>query len=111
LGDLFYNEVISYWNQPLKIKHKIDDWISAGILISESSLLSKSEQDYLDYYLNKTKYTNGYDLRNRYAHGTHSNEEEQHKFDYNIFIRLIIILVVKINDDLCSFEKATDIKA
>lgn len=110
LGDLFLNEVISYWNQPLKIKQKIDEWILAGILKDESSLLSKSEQDYMDFYLNKKKFTNGHDLRNRYAHGTHSNDEKQHQLDYIVFLKVIIILVIKINDDLCCFEKSSVIE-
>lgn len=104
-GDLFYNEVISYWNNPNKTRRKIDGLVSDGTFKMESSLFSKNEQDYMDYYLNKAKFTNGYDLRNCYAHGTHSNDEKQHELDYYIFLRIIIILVVKINDDLCSFEE------
>lgn len=103
-GDLYFNEVISYWHQSLKYREKLDDLINSGVLKCESSLFAKKEQDYLDFYLNRTKFTNGYDLRNRYVHGTHSNNKQQHEMDYNTLLKIIVIIVIKINDDLCLGE-------
>ncbi len=77
---------------------------SRGIVTFESTLLSRNEQDYLDFYLNKSKFTNGYDLRNSYLHGTNVYDENQHQADYYSILKLLIIIVIKINDDLCLKE-------
>lgn len=68
----------------------------------KNTLLSKSEAAYFDYYLND-KYINGKEIRNKYSHGTASKDEKICKQDYYIIIRLLIILMIKINDDLCTY--------
>jgi len=40
------------------------------MIFFESSLFSKPEQRYFNYFLNKSEFTNGVDLRNSYLHGT-----------------------------------------
>lgn len=101
LGELYNNDVISYWHCPFNIRTRIDDFEKKGYVGFESSLLSRNEQDYLDFYLNKSKFTNGYDIRNSYLHGTNGNDEGKSKTDYYLILKLIIIIVIKINDDLC----------
>lgn len=101
LKELYYEDVLSYWHYPEDIKRVIDDYEKRKYVIFESSLLSRYEQDYFDFYLNKSKFTNGYDIRNRYLHGTNVNDENQFKDDYYTILKLIIIVVIKINDDLC----------
>lgn len=76
------------------------DWI-----IYDSHLLSKQESDYFNYYLNKSIFTNGFDLRNKYLHGTQKKrgeDEELHKMNYYTLLMLFILLVIKINDELCT---------
>lgn len=51
--------------------------------------------------MNKSKCTNGYDIRNKYLHGTNVNDEKQYESDYYLILKNIIIIVLKINDDLC----------
>lgn len=68
----------------------------------ENKLLTKYESEYFDYYLND-RYTNGKHIRNKYAHSNASKDEEICKQDYYAIIRLIIILIIKINDDLCTY--------
>lgn len=68
----------------------------------ENTLLSESEAAYFDYYLNDT-YTNGMHIRNKYSHPPTSNDEVICKNDYYHIIKLIIILIIKINDDLCTY--------
>ena len=66
--------------------------------------MSRPEADYFNYYLNKSEFNNGLDLRNRYIHGTqpsNDSSEEIHKYNYMIFLKLFILLIIKINDDLC----------
>ncbi|WP_312832511.1 hypothetical protein [Sedimentibacter saalensis] len=104
LKELYYEDVLSYWHYPDEIKKVIEDLASLNYVYFESTLLSRNEQDYLDYYLNKAKFTNGHDLRNRYLHGTNSNNEKQYETDYYSILKLIAIIIIKINDDLCIKE-------
>ncbi|MGG1630332.1 hypothetical protein [Rossellomorea sp. NRS-1567] len=101
LMELYYNETISYWHYPKNIQEVIEDLNTRNIVEFENTLFSRNEQDYLDYYLNKSKFTNGHDIRNKYLHGTNTNDEEQYELDYYVILKLFIIIVIKINDDLC----------
>lgn len=105
LKELYYNDVLSYWHYPEEIRTVIDEMAARGIVTFESSLLSRNEQDYIDYYLNKSKFTNGYDLRNSYLHGTNVYDESRHEADYYLILKLLIIIVIKINDELCLKER------
>lgn len=95
LKELYYKEVISYWHYPEEIQILIEELSSRNLVEFESSLFSKNEQDYLDYYLNKSKFTNGYDIRNKYLHGTNTNDEKQYEIDYYLILKLFVIIVIK----------------
>jgi hypothetical protein len=68
----------------------------------ESSLFSKPEQSYFNYYLNKSEFTNGLDLRNSYLHGTQANPDEvdKHEYAYFTYLKLLILVLLKIEDEL-----------
>ncbi len=68
-----------------------------------NSLLTKKEGEYFDYYLND-RYSNGNYIRNKYSHPPASKDENVCKQDYYAIIKLIIILIIKINDDLCTYN-------
>lgn len=51
LKELYYNDVLNYWHYPEAIRTVIDEMESRGIVTFESTLLSRNEQDYLDFYL------------------------------------------------------------
>ncbi|MCY9182670.1 hypothetical protein MOE68_19295 [Bacillus haynesii] len=104
LKELYYREVISYWHYPEDIQVLIEELSSRNLVDFETSLFSRNEQDYLDYYLNKSKFTNGHDIRNKYLHGTNTNDEKQYELDYYLILKLFVIIVIKINDDLCIKE-------
>jgi len=104
LKELYYEDVLSYWHYSEAIRSLIDDFERKKYVVFESTLLSRNEQDYLDYYLNKSKFTNGFDIRNRYLHGTNGSDENQYKADYYLILKLFIIICIKINDDLCIKE-------
>lgn len=104
LKELYYEDALSYWHYPDEIREVIDNLASQNYVCFESTLLSRNEQDYLDYYLNKAKFTNGHDIRNRYLHGTNSNDELQYEADYYSILKLLVIIIIKINDDLCIKE-------
>ncbi len=98
LKDLYDHEVIctSYWKKDL-----IDQLVVSGDLRYGSSLFSEPEQKYLNYMLNKKDYSNGLDLRNRYIHGSNTLEEQQHQIDYITILKLMIVVVIKINEEFC----------
>ena len=78
-----------------------------NIINFENSLFSKPECDYFNYYLNRASFNNGLNLRNNYSHGTQPNgdkDENIHKSNYMIFLRIVILIIIKINDELCSYK-------
>lgn len=102
--DLYYNEVISYWRCPDVYRSEIDNLYGKGVLTFEDTLFSKLEQDYFNYHLNKTTFNNSLDLRNKYSHGSqpnNANDEGKHEKDYMIILKLFILIIIKINDELC----------
>lgn len=102
LKDLYFNEVISYYYYPNETRCKFDILFKKDYIIYGDTLFSKPEIDYLNFYLNKSTFTNGLDLRNSYLHGT---ESEQHEEDYMIFLMLYVLMIIKINDDLCLYDE------
>ena len=96
------NGVISYWKLTEKQRKEIHDLVQNGILRFESSLFSKPEQDYLNYCLNKSEFANSLDLRNMYGHGTQPfGDENVHHSNYIRFLKLFVLIIIKINDELC----------
>ena len=105
--DLNYNQVISKWHYPPKVYPVFKSMLDEGMLISKGSLLSDSEVKYFNYILNDAQYANGLKLRNRYSHGNQQGilDENVHMNNYFILLRIMTILVIKINDDFILREK------
>ena len=104
--ELHYKEVINYWKKPLKVKNEINKMINEGKLEFESTLFSRNEQDYFNYYLNMSEFIDGYDIRNSNLHGTQVGDRKSdvHYSRYLQILLLIILIVIKINDDICLSE-------
>lgn len=100
IGDLHKNEVISYWHYPKLKRNVIDEMVSENLIRFEDTLFSKQEINFFNYYLNKKEYTNGLDIRNKYLHGTNRSSEKEHEYEYYILLKLIILTLLKITDDL-----------
>lgn len=100
LYNLFQDEVIC-WNYVKKHQKIIDELKEQGIIRFETSLFSKPEQDYYNYLFNKSEFDNGLDLRNQYAHGTQKDDETTNMNDYYTFLRMMILIVIKINEEFC----------
>jgi hypothetical protein len=68
------------------------------------------EASYFNYLLNKTEFSNGPELRNKYLHGSQppSASEAEHFHTYLTALKLLIALVIKINDDFCLFKPEKD---
>jgi hypothetical protein len=102
LKDLYDNEVGSYYHYPVDIQQEVQQMEVENIVSFESTLFSKPEQAYFNYFLNKSEFTNGLDLRNSYLHGTQANPDEvqKHEYAYFTYLKLIILAMLKIDDDL-----------
>ncbi len=105
IRELHRNELLNYWNYPKFIRNEIDLQIEDKKLFVENTLFSKEEVKYLNFYLNQKIYTNGYDLRNKYSHGTNTQSEEKHKNDYYLILKIIILTLLKIEDDIIINKK------
>lgn len=102
IRDLYVNGFVSRWHYPLETQNVFEELINDKIIECKSTLFSQQEADYYDFMLNRSKFDNGLDLRNRYAHGTAeiNTSEEEHKQNYLIFLRMIVLMALKIFEDL-----------
>ena len=104
IGDLNTSGFISYWHLKQHYRSAIDQMEECGIIEFGNTLLSKAESNYFSYYLNKSEYTNGLDLRNKYVHGTNPQLIGEHEADYLRLLKLLILIILKIEDDLLIFK-------
>jgi hypothetical protein len=102
LKDLYDNEVASFYHYPVAFQDEVKQMVAQEVIYFESSLFSKPEQSYFNYFLNKSEFTNGLDLRNSYLHGTQANPEEiqKHEYAYFTYLKLLVLALLKIEDDL-----------
>ncbi|MFD1772060.1 hypothetical protein [Sphingobacterium suaedae] len=100
LGCFYKDGVISYWNHSGKVRKVLNELLDAGEVTADNTLFTRQERNYYNYYLNKKEFTNGFDLRNKYLHGTNTSLEKEHEMDYYKLIKLIILTLLKISDDI-----------
>ena len=100
LHQLYENKVVVL-NYFKKYQTIIDEFVKMGIAEYSSSLLSKPEQEYYNYLFNEVNWNNGLIIRNKYSHGTQRRNDEENMHDYFILLRIIILIVIKINQELC----------
>ena len=67
-----------------------------------NSLFSISEVDYLNFILNKKQFPNGHDLRNKYIHGSQSQNEIRQLNDYYLLLMIHCFIALKIYDELAN---------
>jgi hypothetical protein len=103
LKDIFDSEAASYYHYSAQTRGGIDEMIAKGWLVRRSSLLTEPEARYFNYQLNQVDYSNGPDLRNKYLHGSQANAdaEDEHHRTYITALKLLLALVIKMNDDFC----------
>lgn len=101
LEDLFHRGVICYSYLTKTQKIVVDDMIKSNDLVVENTLFSRMEQEYIDYMLNVQRFNNGPEIRNRYAHGTNSLDENVQKRDYIELIKIFVLIIIKINEEFC----------
>ena len=99
LNQLYKEDVLNYWHYSKECRDMIDKMVFEGTLIFEETLFTRSEIDYFNYYLNKKNYSNGFDLRNSFMHGTNPISEKKQEHLYYVLLRILVLTVLKINDD------------
>lgn len=99
LRDLYRNDVLC----PLYHVDNtlIEELVTSGDLRYESTLFSIPEQQYLNFMLNKSEYSNGRDLRNRYIHSSNTLDEKQQQRDYIDLLKIMAVIIIKINEEFC----------
>jgi len=104
IGKLHYEDVLNFWHYSEQIRNEILEMEKKEMVKFENTLFTIEERKYLNYYLNKKEFSNGMDLRNKYLHGTNSSSEDEQQNDYQILLKLIILIIYKIKDDLNLYE-------
>lgn len=108
--DLFLNEAASFYRYDSEFRLEALKMESAGLIYFGNTLFSIPEQSYFNYHLNKSEFTNGLDLRNKYAHGTSAapNKTKEHQYAYLMYLKLIVLALLKIEDDLIIHKAISD---
>ena len=101
LRSLFATDACSYYHLSDRGRENADAMMARGWVRRRASLLTEAEGQYFNYFLNKVDFSNGPELRNKYLHGSQANGEgeDAHFHAYVIALRLMIALVIKLNDD------------
>lgn len=100
LKQLYLKGLLSYWHYDIECREILDELIADNSFYTEATLFNKLECEYLNYYLNDKEFTNGLKLRNRFAHGTNSDSEGEIKQMYYILLRIIVLTILKVDNDL-----------
>lgn len=113
LRSLWEYGVCSYWHYNDEERQVLDEMLAKGWLVKDNHLLSKPERDYFSYYLDNAKFTNGMAYRNHYMHGSTPpvDDENEHIVAYITFLKLLTIILLKIEDDLWLARRALAIHA
>lgn len=94
-------EAASYFHFSPDAQASIGDMEMKGWVERDNTLLTRAESSYFNYMLNQSEFSNGPDLRNRYLHGSQADGDDDrvHFQTYMEALRLLVVLVIKINDD------------
>lgn len=101
LLDLYRNGCIAYSYCNETERAFVEELLKQGALEEDSSLFTRQEKEYLDYMLNTQRFVNGPEIRNKYVHGCFSFDPETHQSDYIELLKIMVLLVLKINEEFC----------
>ena len=90
------------------LKKNIEAMVQLNQLTIDSHLFSDPEVKYINFILNKSEYSNGLDLRNKYIHSTYSRDENVQKQDYMRLLIIMLIVINKINEEFCILDSEID---
>ncbi len=103
LKNIFNSGFILYDRVNSALQKEIDRMKKKKLLRTGNTFFAEPEAEYMDYYLNNKRFTNSRNLRNSYSHGTQPNSEDEqaHRNNYIILLKLLILIVIKTNDEFC----------
>jgi hypothetical protein len=96
LHEFYYQEVVCFNYRNSKM---LKQWLEEKKVSVENTLFSKNEADYINYMLNQSEFSNGYDLRNKYSHDTCPLDKRKQQSDYIELLKIMILMVIKINEE------------
>lgn len=104
MKDAFENEVLCplwapSWQSEIEALH-VENVLSFGC-----TLFSIPEAKYMNYMLNKAEFSNGLDLRNKYIHSSYSSDEKTTMTDYVRLLKIMVLVIWKINEEFCFRDK------
>lgn len=101
LSDVYEREAAAYAQYGADESAAAHTLVDKGWLTFESALLTSAESSYFNFFLNKSEFSDGPDLRNRYAHGTNADPEDvsAHRQSYVQLLRMLVSLALKTLDD------------
>lgn len=74
------------------------------------TLFSVPEAKYLNYMLNKSEFSNGLDLRNKYIHSSYLSDDKIAMSDYVRLLKVMVLVVGKINEEFDLRERYMNIE-
>lgn len=111
LQSLWEYHACAYWYYNTEGRNALDEMFTKGWVVKKDNLLTTEERKYFSYCLDNSEFTNGLAYRNHYAHGSTppKDNENIHQTAYFTILKLLTILILKIEDDLWSASKALSI--
>lgn len=102
LCQLYKRGEISYYHCDPDVRKEIDEMVKAGWLKYDEYLLSPSERHFVNFYMNNSEFSNGFQLRNKYSHGRLSctQSDAEHKNAYYYFLMIFVVLLLKMDEDM-----------
>lgn len=92
LKDLYYNEV-SRADSMRKYLDAFNKQEQCEMFTFGETLFSKPEQEYLNFMLNNSEFSNGQALRNSYLHGTNPTDDEINRNDYYQILKIFSVRI------------------
>lgn len=105
LKELYEKNVISMQYIKSSI---LKEMIAEGEIVTDNKLLTRPEYQYFDYLLNNSEFSDGKAIRNRYIHDSIITDESIMTTDYYTLLKVMIMIIIKINDDCCLNEKINE---
>lgn len=99
IWEIYREWVLPYYSYNKEVREKILNLESKWLLYSKSTLLSLQESDYFNYYLNKSKFINWPEIRNKNIHWYRYSDENEACADYMVLLKIIILTLLKIEFD------------
>lgn len=111
LHHLYRFGAVPYWYGLRQSAPIIEDFKRRGWVREQNTLLTPEEYRYYSYWLNNELFTNGPALRNHYVHGdTALYDDNAHKNNYYSILILLVLLLIKIEEDLWLKKCAEDVQ-